>query len=129
MHSILDPKFLKRIHGTMVCLTCAILCHSLRALQTGVYKKPPNFNPEASFSSAPPQAIEISTLWEIIVRVSSASSLPLWLLPRSTMHPSFPFLSLGSLASPLTGFLMLSSLSTLALMFLPLTPHFPTRFA
>jgi len=29
-----------------------------------------------SFSSAPPPAIEISTLWEIIVRVSSASDLP-----------------------------------------------------
>jgi len=43
---MLDPKFLKRINGTMVCLTCAILCHSLQALQTGVYKKPPNFNPE-----------------------------------------------------------------------------------
>jgi len=30
----------------------------------------------ASFSSAPPPAIEISTLWEIIVGVSSASDLP-----------------------------------------------------
>jgi len=46
MQGMLDPKFLKRINGTMVCLTCAILCHSLRALLTGVYKKPPNFNPE-----------------------------------------------------------------------------------
>jgi len=51
MQGMLDPKFLKRINGTMVCLTCAILRHSLRALQTGVYKKPPNFNPEASPSS------------------------------------------------------------------------------
>jgi len=46
MQGMLDSKFLKRINGTMVCLTCAILCHSLRALQTGVYKKPPNVNPE-----------------------------------------------------------------------------------
>jgi len=46
MQGLLDPKFLKHINGTMGCLTCAILCHSLRALQTGVYKKPPNFNPE-----------------------------------------------------------------------------------
>jgi len=46
MQGMLDPKFLKRINGTMVCLTCAILCHSLRSLQTGVYKKPPNFIPE-----------------------------------------------------------------------------------
>jgi len=30
----------------------------------------------SSFSSAPPPAIEISTPWEIIVRVSSASDLP-----------------------------------------------------
>jgi len=37
-------------------------------------KKAPYFFP--SFSSAPPQAIEISTPWEIIVRVSSASGLP-----------------------------------------------------
>jgi len=46
MQGMLDPKFLKRINGTMVCLTCAILCDSLRALETGVYKKPPNCNPE-----------------------------------------------------------------------------------
>jgi len=46
MQGMLDPKFLKRLSGTMICLTCAILCHSLRALQPGVYKKPPNFNPE-----------------------------------------------------------------------------------
>jgi len=46
MQGMLDPKFLKCINGTMVCLTCAILCHSVRALQTVVYKKPPNFNPE-----------------------------------------------------------------------------------
>jgi len=46
MQGMLDPKFLKRINGAMVCLTCAILCHSLRALQTGVYKEPPNFNPD-----------------------------------------------------------------------------------
>jgi len=37
-------------------------------------KKSPYFLP--SFSSAPPPAIEISTPWEIIVRVSSASDLP-----------------------------------------------------
>jgi len=53
MQGMLDPKFLKRINGTMVCLTCAILCHSLRALQTGVYKKPPNFNPEVVGGGSP----------------------------------------------------------------------------
>jgi len=46
MQGMLDPQFLKRINGTLVCLTCAILCHSLRALQMAVYKKHPNFNPE-----------------------------------------------------------------------------------
>ena len=57
----------------------------------------------SSFSSAPPPAIEISTPWEIIVRVSSTSGLPCWLLPRSATRPSPPFLSLGSLAFPLVG--------------------------
>jgi len=46
MQGLLDAKFLKCINGTIVCQKCAILCHSLRALQTGVYKTPPNFNPE-----------------------------------------------------------------------------------
>ena len=63
----------------------------------------------SSFSSAPPPAIEISTPWEIIVRVSSAYGLPRWLLPRSARHPCLPFLSLGSMASPPTGFLILPS--------------------
>ena len=46
----------------------------------------------SSFSSAPPPAIEISTPWEIIVRVSSASDLPRpWQLlgGLSRLHP-FP---------------------------------------
>jgi len=46
MQGMLAPKFLKCINATMVCLTCAILCHSPGVLETGVYKKPPNFNPE-----------------------------------------------------------------------------------
>jgi len=46
MPGMLHTKFLKRINGTMVCLSWAILCHSLRALQTGVYKKPPNLDTE-----------------------------------------------------------------------------------
>jgi len=63
----------------------------------------------SSFLSAPPPTIEILTPWEIIVRVSSSSGLLWWLLPRSTTHPSLPFLSLGCLASPPRGFLILSS--------------------
>jgi len=29
MRGIAEPDFLGRINGTMVCLTCAILCHTL----------------------------------------------------------------------------------------------------
>ena len=36
MRGIAEPDFLGRINGTMVCLTCAILCHTLRAWQTGI---------------------------------------------------------------------------------------------
>ena len=43
MQGMVDPGFLERINGTMICLTCAMLCHVLRALQTGIYKKPPDF--------------------------------------------------------------------------------------
>jgi len=46
MPGMLDTQFLKCINSTMVCETCAILCHSLQVLQTKIYKKPPNFNPE-----------------------------------------------------------------------------------
>ena len=43
MQGMVDPGFLERINGTMICLTCAMLFHALRALQTGIYKKPPDF--------------------------------------------------------------------------------------
>jgi len=43
---ITDPEFLGRINGTMICLTCAIICHTLRAWQTGVYKLQGDFKPE-----------------------------------------------------------------------------------
>ena len=46
MHGILGLKFLKCINGTIVYLTCAILCHALWALQIVLDKKPLNFNPE-----------------------------------------------------------------------------------
>lgn len=46
MQGILDPGFLKRINATMICLTCAMLCHALRAWQTGLYKRPSDFKPE-----------------------------------------------------------------------------------
>ena len=40
---MVDPGFLERINGTMICLTCAMLSLALRALQTGIYKKPLDF--------------------------------------------------------------------------------------
>ena len=88
----------------------------------------------SSFTSAPPPAIGISTPWEIIVRVFSVSDLPRpWQLLRGlsrlhllTFSGAFGLLSLG-LWIPF--WFRSSSLSTLALMFLPFTPHFTTRFA
>jgi len=37
MGGIAEPDFLGRINGTMVCLTCAILWHTLRAGHTRIY--------------------------------------------------------------------------------------------
>ena len=44
---ILDLAFIKRVNGTMVCLTCAILCHQLCAYRLRVYQNPPDFKPDA----------------------------------------------------------------------------------
>jgi len=44
---MLDPEFLNRVNGTMVCLTCAILCHQLCAYRLGVHQDPPDFKPDA----------------------------------------------------------------------------------
>jgi len=44
---MLDPEFINRVNGTMVCLTCAILCHQLCAYRLGVYQDPPAFKPDA----------------------------------------------------------------------------------
>ena len=40
--------FVIRINGTMICLTCAIICHALQVWQTGVYKDQGDFKPEAA---------------------------------------------------------------------------------
>ena len=42
-----EPDFLRRINGIMVCLTCAIMCHTLRAWQMGVHLETCDFKPEA----------------------------------------------------------------------------------
>ena len=43
MLGILDPAFVEQINDTIVCLTCAIQCHTLRAWRTGVFQDPPDF--------------------------------------------------------------------------------------
>jgi len=47
LYGISETDFLGGINDTMVCLTCAILCHTLRAWQTGVYLETCDFRPEA----------------------------------------------------------------------------------
>ena len=37
---MLDPGFVELINDRMVCLTCDILCHTLRAWRTGVFQNP-----------------------------------------------------------------------------------------
>ena len=34
MYALVDPAFLERINGTMICLTRAIICHILQAEHT-----------------------------------------------------------------------------------------------
>ena len=46
IQGMVDPGLLERINSTMICLTCAMLCHALRALQTAIYKKPADFKPD-----------------------------------------------------------------------------------
>jgi len=46
MRGIVEPDFLGRINRTMICLTYTILCHTLRAWQTGVYKESGEFKPD-----------------------------------------------------------------------------------
>jgi len=44
---MLDPEFVNRVNAPMMCLTCAILSHQLRAYRPGVYQDPPDFKPDA----------------------------------------------------------------------------------
>jgi len=44
---MLDPEFINRVTGTIVCLACAILCNQLCAYRLGVYHDPPDFKPDA----------------------------------------------------------------------------------
>jgi len=56
MCGISEPDFLGRINGIMVCLTCAILCHTLRAWQTGVHLETCDFKPEAVAGEPDPES-------------------------------------------------------------------------
>jgi len=55
MFGISEPDFLGRINGIMVCLTCAILCHTLRAWQTEVHLETCDFKPEAVAGEPDPE--------------------------------------------------------------------------
>ena len=47
MFAISKTDFLGRINGIMVCLTCAIMCHTLGAWQMGVHLETCDFKLEA----------------------------------------------------------------------------------
>ena len=55
MRGIAAPDFLGRINGTMVCLTCTMLCHTLRAWQTGIYPETCFFKPDAVAGEPDPE--------------------------------------------------------------------------
>jgi len=56
MRGIAEPDFLGCINGTMVDLTSAILCHTLRAWQTEIYLETCVFQPEAVAGEPDPEA-------------------------------------------------------------------------
>jgi hypothetical protein len=60
MRGIVEPDFLRRINGTMICLTCAILCHTLRAWQTGVYTAAVEFKPDTVGGEYEPEPYSLS---------------------------------------------------------------------
>jgi len=55
MLGITEPDFLRRINAIIVCLTCAILCHTLRAWQTEVHLETCHFMPEAVAGETDPE--------------------------------------------------------------------------
>jgi len=55
MGGIAEPDFLGGINGTMVCLTCAILCYTLRAWQTRIYLETCVFKPDAVAGEPDPE--------------------------------------------------------------------------
>ena len=63
---MVDPGWLERINGTMICLTCAMLCHALRALQTGIHKKPLDFRHDVVGG-------KVSESWSVLSRTKIAN--------------------------------------------------------
>ena len=53
MRGIAEPDFLGCINSTMICLTCAILCHTLRAWKNGAHEDLGDFKPEAAGGESP----------------------------------------------------------------------------
>ena len=53
MRGIAEPDFLRCINGMMICLTCAILYHTLQAWKNGAYKDPGDYKPEAVGGESP----------------------------------------------------------------------------
>jgi len=60
MRGIGEPDCPGRINGTMICLTCAILCHTLLAWQTGVYKESGEFKPDVVGGQPEPEPTSYS---------------------------------------------------------------------
>jgi hypothetical protein len=48
MRGTMDTDFDDKINGNFLCLISAILCHTLRAWQTGTYVEPRDFKRETS---------------------------------------------------------------------------------
>ena len=50
---MLHTEFIKRVNGTIVCLTCAILCHQPLAYRLGVSYDALDFKPDAVGGRSP----------------------------------------------------------------------------
>jgi len=55
MRGIGESDFLGHINGTMVCSTCSIFCHTLRAWQTGIYLETCVVKPDAVAGEPDPE--------------------------------------------------------------------------
>jgi len=60
MVGICEPDFLGRINGIMVCLTCTIRCHTLRAWQKEVYHETCDFKPDGVAGEPDPEPCVLS---------------------------------------------------------------------